>query len=490
MKTSRHSIGIVGGLCPLATADIYFRAMKKVKASSGDMDYPDIIINAALEQDCRGNQFSSEYNYDMHHRVLYIYQVAKELKDRGVDKILIPDFLSYTFAKTIHENIRTPLVDIVEVLVDETARRWPSAKKIGFLTTKLSISNKVFDTAFGNRNMELIFPDPEIQENMVMEAVYGTEGVKKGFLQGSSGKLIQKACSHLFDKGVEVIISGITELPLIDRKYYPKEKYLDCNDVIAAELVKNSGASSSVVDKHCVIGILGGLGPYATVDIFDKIVKNTAAAKDQDHIKVIIENNPQIPDRTAALRGSGEDPGIALLATAEKLQSAGADFIIVPCNTAHVFMESVQQHIRIPVLSMIEETAKYIIENFPSVKTVGLLATSGTVGSKVYETQLDKRGLKMLVPATKSQEKLVMEAIYGKDGIKAGQKTGKPRDLLQKAARELAASGAALIILGCTEIPLVLKDGDMDIPFIDPTEILAKSAVRYAINQNIPRKCF
>jgi len=488
MKTGRLTIGIVGGLCPLATADIYLKAMKQVRDTRGDADYPDIIISAALEQECRGNQFDDtpERHYEMSHRVLYIYQVAKELKERGVDRILVPDFLSYNFASTISDNIKTPLVDIVGIIVDEIKTRWPEARRIGLLTTNLSMEQKVFDEKFAKNKLQIIYPDANVQKNMVMEAVYGTDGIKRGIFHGKPGELIRQACKHLYAKGADVVISAITELPLIERHYFPEENYLDCNEAIGRELINNINNTTPKKEKYGIIGIIGGLGPAATVDIFDKIVKHTPAVRDQDHIKVIIENNPQIPDRTAALRGKDEDPSIAMLATAAKLKDSGADFIIVPCNTAHVFLQSVQQHIKIPILSMIEETSKYIVKNFPGLKKAGLLATSGTIASNVYKDSLKRKNIELIVPSVKSQETLVMRAIYGKKGIKAGHKTGSPRKLLLEAAKEIIGQGAELVILGCTEIPLVLKNGDLKVPFIDPTEILAKAAVEHAIKKVKP----
>ncbi|GAH53208.1 unnamed protein product, partial [marine sediment metagenome] len=106
-----------------------------------------------------------------------------------------------------------------------------------------------------------------------------------------------------------------------------------------------------------IIGILGGMGPEATVDLFHKIIKFTPAKKDQDHFRIIIDNNPKIPDRTAAILGKGEDPLPALQETARNLEKAGVDFIIIPCNTAHYFLPQIQKSVNIPVLNMIEETA-------------------------------------------------------------------------------------------------------------------------------------
>jgi aspartate racemase len=486
MKDNRQTVGIVGGLCPLATADIYFKAMKQVKASNGDTDYPDIIINAAVEQECRGNTFDDMRNYDMSHRILYIYQVAAELKRQHVDRILVPDFLSHSSIKSISHNIQTPIIDIVAVVVGQIQSTWPNVRNIGLLTTSSSIREQVFERQFTDANLRAIYPDADIQEAMVMEAIYGPEGVKRGYTSGKSGQLVQKACEHLIAKGADLIATAVTELPLIERRYYPQNGYLDCNEAIAKELVNGHGVLATMEHRRSIVGIIGGLGPAATVDIFDKIVKHTPANRDQDHIKIIIENNPQIPDRTAALYGNGEDPSIALLASAEKLKSAGADFIIVPCNTAHAFLESVQQHVKIPILSMIEETVRHIAIKYPTVHRVGLLATSGTILSKVYEEPFSKAGIDLLVPSTRSQQDLVMEAIYGEGGIKSGQYFGLPRERLLAAAQELIGEGAQLIVLGCTEIPLAIKDGDVDVSFVDPSDILARVTVEHAIQKTIP----
>ena len=483
MRSALTTIGIVGGLCPLATADIYLKTMKQVKGAQGDFDYPDIIISAALEQELRGNKFDDtpEHNYDMSHRFLYIYQVARELKERGVGKILVPDFLSYSFAKTISDNVEVPLFDIVTILASAIKRKWPKAEKVGLLTCTLSIRNKVFEDKFAEKGLRIIYPDADVQENLIMEALYGAEGLKRGVTNGKPGEMIREACRHLYAKGGDVVASAVTELPLLERRYYPEQNYLDCNEAIAWELVNNTISPKVEYENQKVVGILGGLGPAATVDIFDKIVKNTPASRDQCHLKVIVENNPQIPDRTAALRGLAEDPSVAMLATAERLEASGADFIIVPCNTAHVFLEAVQEHIGIPVLSMIEETAKYIALNFPNVKKTGLLATSGTVESGVYKDPLSRKGIELVLPSSESQEKCVMQAVYGEKGIKAGFKNGLPRTLLLSAAEELITQGAEIIILGCTEIPLALRNGDASVPFIDPTEILAKAAISQAM---------
>ncbi len=227
------------------------------------------------------------------------------------------------------------------------------------------------------------------------------------------------------------------------------------------------------------IGILGGMGPEATADLFRKIIRATPAKTDQEHLRVIIDSNPQIPDRTAAILAGGADPVPALQMTARNLERAGAGLIVVPCNTAHYFYPQIAAAVQIPVLHMIRETVAAILRLPVTVQTVGLLATTGTIRTALYHRELAAGGLSVLTPAEADQT-LVMEAIYGPDGIKAGG-MALPGETLRQAAATLIGAGAEAIICGCTEIPLVLQDGDLAVPVLDPTWVLAAAAVRAAL---------
>lgn len=223
-----------------------------------------------------------------------------------------------------------------------------------------------------------------------------------------------------------------------------------------------------------VIGILGGMGPLATADLFRRIVEKTPAKRDQDHLRIIIYNNPKIPDRTAFILGNGPDPRPELIASARKLEECGADFIIMPCNTAHFFAETIQRAINIPLVSMIEETARRIEEM--GLRKVGLLATDGTIKGMVYPRALLKRGVHIAVPNKKDQE-LVMKAIY--EGVKAGN-LELGRELLLKVAKKLERRSEG-IIAGCTEVSVVLKPEDLTVPLIDPMDVIAERAVKLAL---------
>jgi len=232
--------------------------------------------------------------------------------------------------------------------------------------------------------------------------------------------------------------------------------------------------------KERIIGVLGGMGPEATLDLFQKIIKNTKAVKDQDHLRVFIDSNPKIPDRTPTILGSGENPLPLMIETARNLESAGAHFIVMPCVSAHYFIEELREGITIPVISIIEEVAGEVERRLPAIRQVGLIATTGTIRAGLFQDRLRETGVEVLVPTPEDQENLVMSAIYGESGIKAGFTSLENKGNILKASNALIEKGAQGIIGGCTEVPLVVQQGDMEVPFFDSLNILALAAIRLA----------
>lgn len=224
------------------------------------------------------------------------------------------------------------------------------------------------------------------------------------------------------------------------------------------------------------IGIVGGMGPEATANLYAEIIRATPAKKDQEHVPVMIAGIPQVPDRTNAILYGGESPVSAILNSARKLEEIGADFLIMPCNTSHFFINEIRPFINVPFVSMIEETVSFVKNNYPDMKRIGLLATTGTVETGIYTDAFGKEGIDIITLDQFNQEGLVMEAIYGSKGIKSGRKN-VPKIFLLKAVSKLLEKGAKAIILGCTEIPLVLKQKHTDCIIINPTKILAEKAV-------------
>ena len=233
---------------------------------------------------------------------------------------------------------------------------------------------------------------------------------------------------------------------------------------------------------HKTIGVLGGMGPWATLDFFEKILRLTPAKTDQEHLRVIIDNNPKIPDRSPAIAGTGEDPTPALVAGARILQQAGADVIVIPCNTAHYFYERVQNAVAIPVLHIMEEVVSTAREEVPSARVLGILATAAAVSSGLYARACARKGIEVVNPDPAGQQ-VVNRAIYA---VKGGQMGPEITAGLKKIADGLVRRGAQALVLGCTELPFVLKPQDVRVPLLDSNQILARAAVRFATGVPVP----
>ncbi len=231
-------------------------------------------------------------------------------------------------------------------------------------------------------------------------------------------------------------------------------------------------------DMYKVIGILGGMGPAATADLMMKITEMTDADSDQQHIRVLVDSNINIPDRTAAILQGGADPVPEMLASAKLLESAGADLIIIPCNTAHYFIPRISGEIGIPVIDMHFETARLLAER--GVRRAAVLATDGTVQSGLYEKVLAAHGIETIYPQS-GQQKEIMSLVY--DFIKKGvtEKEQLPVSAISAIAYDLRQRGAEVLLLACTELPLAFSSMDLyEDDCFDPTRMLAAAAIRAA----------
>lgn len=247
------------------------------------------------------------------------------------------------------------------------------------------------------------------------------------------------------------------------------------------------------MEQKTIIGVVGGVGPYAGIDLVKKIFDQTVATTDQDHLPVILMSlSEEIEDRTAFLLGqSDRNPAHSMFRVLQKLSAAGATVAGIPCNTAHapkifdLVRREVHQHLpSLKLLHMIEETATFIKEQYPRRKRLGLLGTTGTVRSEVYQQVLSRDGYEVIVPDEKTQSDNVHASIYDPSyGIKAFSNpvTERARKQLLEAVQRLKRQGAEAIILGCTEIPLALPESKWEgVPLIDPTLILARALIREA----------
>lgn len=224
-----------------------------------------------------------------------------------------------------------------------------------------------------------------------------------------------------------------------------------------------------------IIGIIGGMGPEATADLYLKIIKNTKVKKDQDHFRVIIDSNVKIPDRTQAILHNGEDPTPALIETAKNLEKLSVDVACIPCITAHYFYDAVQGSVNYKIINIIEELVEYIKKKYPNIKKVGVLSTSGTIKTKLFNQYL--KDYLIVYPTEELQENNVMEAIYGEEGIKSGGNPEFAKKLLVEAGEKIIERGAEVIIAGCTEIGLVLSADSFNVETLDLLEIASSALV-------------
>jgi len=224
-----------------------------------------------------------------------------------------------------------------------------------------------------------------------------------------------------------------------------------------------------------ILGIFGGMGPEATANFYGEIVKCTPAKKDQEHIPTLIYSLPQVPDRTTAIENRDRSIIPYLVEGVTRLEKAGASFIAIPCNTAHYFHADMQGAVQIPILHIMRETAQTVVERHPDCKKIGLLGTTATLSSGLYEKEFCARGLSMVYPDDSILTDCVMKAIYG---IKAGQDRQVSEDLLYTAGENVARKGAELIVLGCTEIPLAFNPKRASKPVVNATRVLAEAAIR------------
>lgn len=222
------------------------------------------------------------------------------------------------------------------------------------------------------------------------------------------------------------------------------------------------------------VGVLGGLGPAATADFFSKFVTATPAVSDQDHLHVIIDNNPSVPNRNEAVAGTGVSPAPVLAEMAQRLEHAGADFLVMVCNAAHAFQDAITDAVHVPFVSIIEETSDAVKTQVPTGAKVGVLASSGCLDARLYQDALAARGLHALVPEGDSKDAF-MTLLYR---IKAGD--NNVRDDMRQLAEGFVKQGAHAIIAGCTEVPLVLSASDLSVPLINSTDVLVARTIAYA----------
>ncbi|MBK1896554.1 cysteate racemase [Chryseobacterium paridis] len=470
---TKEKLAIIGGLGTLSGGDLFFKLLKSRKVLKNQLNYHFIFEQQPYNQ----MDVPLHHKEDIKSRKFYTYNICKRFEEQNVTRILLPCFASHSFLHELQTEISIPILSLYDAILKYLKDHYKKGSKIGILTSNFIKESEILQTYFSD--YKLIFPE---KQGQLMDAIYNEKGIKNGILDGFPLEHIYEICCEL-EEHCDIILPCITEISLITDSLRKRGvRIIDINQIYADYALSNNDKKHI---KPFKLGILGGVGPSATVDFMNKVIKNTSAKRDQDHIKMIVEQNPQIPDRTAHLIYNDTDPTIAMFSTCKQLEAEGANAIAIPCNTAHAFVHSIQSHLTIPIINMLDITAEYIIKTFGNAINIGLLATTGTIESKVYHEVFARYGLTVVIPDELHQE-YVMESIYGKEGVKAGYTEGACKNNILKAARYLMNSNAHVIILGCTELPLMFQDQEFlindnkEVPLVDPTLILAKECVRIA----------
>ena len=226
-----------------------------------------------------------------------------------------------------------------------------------------------------------------------------------------------------------------------------------------------------------LVGVIGGMGPDATVDFMSRVLRETPASSDQGHVRMVIEHNPRIPSRQLAMRGEGENPGPTIAAMAARLESVGADFLVMPCNLAHAWQSDIEAATSIPLVSIIDESVTSAINRSGDQSAVGLMTTPGCFTAGLYQQALADAGRPVILQTPEE----LSETMSLVARIKSGDQSEDVADGLRALAKALVDRGAKVLIAACTEFPLVLNESMFDVAFVSSTDVLAKKTVALAL---------
>jgi aspartate racemase len=230
------------------------------------------------------------------------------------------------------------------------------------------------------------------------------------------------------------------------------------------------------IDGHRVVGILGGMGPEATVDLMRRVIAATPARDDVDHLHLLVDNNPKVPSRIAALiEGTGSDPAPAIIEMAKRLEAGGADVLAIACNTAHAYVDQVRSATSIPLLDMVDLTTRRISRMTLKHGSVGLLASSAVVKLGLYHRGLSAHGVALVTPA--DQDKL-MDIIRA---VKGGDSGPRNREHFAGIAHDLMRESVDMLLIACTELSVLADSLDRGFPALDALEILAREIVAFGL---------
>lgn len=309
---------------------------------------PEFVIDRQPYTDERA---VAQMAFDPTRTELYLYDVVRGSAAAGVEAVILPCFLCHAFIEELQgQSVRGGS--------HASRREFPDARRIGVVTSDFVRAQRLFERSLAVDSGRLVYPDDDVQRDCVMPAIQGRD---------DKGDLLAKACEKPDGAGRRCDRAGS------HRNGGPRQRVASAVDGFADRRPSRWPPNKDVrlhprLEKPFKIGVVGGVGPAATVDGMSKIVVNTPARKDQEHIKVVVEENPQIPDRTDNSLNGGRDPTIALYATCKRLEEDEASVIAIPCNTVHAYIARIQSLLSIPIVNMLHETMAYIADHYPAQK--------------------------------------------------------------------------------------------------------------------------
>jgi aspartate racemase len=232
--------------------------------------------------------------------------------------------------------------------------------------------------------------------------------------------------------------------------------------------------------KDRLVGVIGGMGPDATVDFMSRVIRETPAGSDQDHVRMIVDHNPKIPSRQLAMRGEGENPGPVIASMAAHLESRGADFLVMPCNVAHAWQSDIRAATNIPFISIVDESLQSALCRSDDESPIGLMTTPGCFATGLYQHALGDSGRSQILQTPDE----LQETMSLVEKIKAGDQSAEIARGLKDLATRLVDRGAKVLIAACTELPLVLNEKMFKVAFVLSTDVLARKTVALALGDD------
>lgn len=232
------------------------------------------------------------------------------------------------------------------------------------------------------------------------------------------------------------------------------------------------------MDDKRKLGIIGGMGARAGAMLFKKIIEASPAVKDQEFIEIILHNNSAVPDRTKCIVHGEASPVKEILKSVELFNQNQVDVMVLACITSYAFLNQFEDQCQAVIIHPVKCTLNHILENYPEVNKVGLLATSGTLKTGLYQNEFEDSGVEVITLNSEDQEEIFMESVYMENGLKSADISKKAISLMKLAASKLMSQGAQLIIGGCTEVQIVFSKNTSEIPYVDTVDVTVEEVIR------------